>query len=78
MLDGYARLLHSMLRTDEQRIGARQALLMHLLTTDTWSLEQKAALDGGGIPFKGKWPAGSPWEHVAVPRLVVVNEPGMG
>ena len=81
VLDGYARLLHAMLRTDvAQRIGARGALLKLLLTTDTWSLEQKAALDGDGIPFEGGWPAGSPWATAGcpVPRLVVVNEDGMG
>ncbi len=60
VLAEYAWLLHFMLRTDEERICVKQALFMHLLTTDTWSLEQKAALDGDGIPFEGKWPAVSP------------------
>jgi len=79
VLAEYARLLHAMLRTDVvQRIVAKDALLKHLLTTDTWSLEQKAALDGEGIPFEGKWPAGSQWAGRPVPRLVVVNEAGMG
>ena len=79
VLAEYARLLHAMLRTDlAQRIFAKDALLKHLLTTDTWSLEQKAALDGEGIFFEGAWPADSPWAGRPAPRLVVVNEAGMG
>lgn len=81
VLNAYAQLLHSMLRTDsdtEKRIGVQDALLKHLLTTDTWTPDQMAGLDGDGIPFEGKWPTGSPWEGRPVPRLLVVNEPGMG
>jgi hypothetical protein len=79
VLEAYAQLLHSMLRTDETlRIGVQQALLKRLLTTDTWTPDQKAALDGDGIPFEGQWPTGSQWAHKPVPRLSVVDEPGMG
>ena len=78
VLDAYAELLHLMLRTDEKRIGVKDALLKLVLTTDTWSPDQMSALAGDGIPFDGQWPAGSPWHGKAAPRLEVVNEAGMG
>ena len=78
VLDAYAELLHLMLRTDEKRIGVKDALLKLVLTTDTWSPDQMSALAGDGIPFDGQWPADSPWAAQPVPRLVVVNEVGMG